>query len=186
MSQQSRLLNRASKNGWYLLFSDVSPTLWINQRHPLWIRIVCWWWQLQRRHHRMWICGSVSWSRGWESIMTVLLSGKDETGVMAEHFRLLFDKHGLELPFRYAKTSLQSLQKKLDKIRLVPLQKGWKAKCMAQFLPFQGMYYSKELGVELRRDLTLETKPTYCWVLYNYFTENAPARSRSNRSLYWY
>lgn len=67
----------------------------------------------------------------------------------------------VEESIRSAERGLQSLRKKLDKIRLVPSQSGWKAKGMAQFrrslFPFKESTLAKlkELGIELRRDLTL-------------------------------
>ena len=67
----------------------------------------------------------------------------------------------VEESIKSAKRSLQSLRKKLDKIRLVPVQTGWKAKGMAQFrrtlFPFKESTLAKlkELGVELRQDLML-------------------------------
>ena len=60
-----------------------------------------------------------------------------------------------------AERGLQSLRKKLDKVRLIPLQSGWKAKGMAQLrrtlFPFKESTLAKlkELGIELRQDLTL-------------------------------
>ena len=67
----------------------------------------------------------------------------------------------VEESIRSAEMGLQSLRKKLDKIRLVPLQTGWKAKGMAQFrrtlFPFKESTLAKlkELGIELRQNLSL-------------------------------
>lgn len=67
----------------------------------------------------------------------------------------------VEESIRSAERGLESLRKKLEKIRLVPLQLGWKAKGMAQFrrtlFPFKESTLAKlkELGIELRQDLTL-------------------------------
>ena len=67
----------------------------------------------------------------------------------------------VEESIRSAEKGLQSLRKKLDKIRLVPLEPGWKAKGMAHFrrtvFPFKESTLAKlkELGIELRQDLTL-------------------------------
>ena len=67
----------------------------------------------------------------------------------------------VEESIRSAEKGLYSLRKKLDKVRLVPLQSGWKAKGMAQFrrtlFPFKESTLArlKELGIELRQDLTL-------------------------------
>lgn len=62
---------------------------------------------------------------------------------------------------RSAEKGLQSLRKKLNKIRLVPLRSGWKAKSMAHFrrglFPFKESTLAKlkEIGIELQQDLTL-------------------------------
>ena len=67
----------------------------------------------------------------------------------------------VEESIRSAETGLQSLQKKLQKIRLAPSQPGWKAKGMAQFrktlFPFKESTLAKlkELGIELRQELSL-------------------------------
>ncbi len=67
----------------------------------------------------------------------------------------------VEESIRSAERGLHSLRKKLDKVRPVPLQSGWKAKGMAQFrrtlYPFKESTLAKlkELGIELRQDLTL-------------------------------
>lgn len=67
----------------------------------------------------------------------------------------------VEENIKSAEKGLQSLGKKLDKIRHVPLQSGWKAKGMAQFrrtlFPFKEstLVKLKELGIELRQDLML-------------------------------
>lgn len=67
----------------------------------------------------------------------------------------------VEESVRSAERNLQSLRKKLDKISLVPLETGWKAKGMAQFrrtlFPFKESTLAKlkELGIELRQDLKL-------------------------------
>ena len=67
----------------------------------------------------------------------------------------------VEESIRSAERGLQSLRKKLDKIRLVPSKSGWKAKGMAQFrrtlFPFKESTLAKlkELGIELRQDLAL-------------------------------
>lgn len=91
---------------------------------------------------------------------------------LSETFRLLesaiepevFSRRSVqrvEESIRSAERGLQSLRKKLDKICLVPLQTGWKAKGMAQFrrtlFPFKESTLAKlkELGIELRQDLKL-------------------------------
>ena len=67
----------------------------------------------------------------------------------------------VEESIRSAEKGLQSLRKKLEKVSLVPLQTGWKAKGMAQFrrtlFPFKESTLAKlnELGIELRQDLKL-------------------------------
>ena len=67
----------------------------------------------------------------------------------------------IEQSISSAESGLQSLRKKLDKIRLSPLQSGWKAKGMAQLrrtlFPFKESTLAKlkELGIELRQDLSL-------------------------------
>lgn len=69
----------------------------------------------------------------------------------------------VEESIRSAERGLQSLRKKLDKIRLVsvPPELGWKAKGMAQFrrtlFPFKESTLAKlkELGIELRQNLML-------------------------------
>lgn len=67
----------------------------------------------------------------------------------------------IEQSISSAERGLQSLRKKLDKIRLIPLQSGWKAKGMAQLrrtvFPFKESTLAKlkELGIELRQDLSL-------------------------------
>ena len=67
----------------------------------------------------------------------------------------------IEQSISSAERGLQSLRKKLDKIRLIPLQSGWKAKGMAQLrrtvFPFKESTLAKlkELGIELRQDLNL-------------------------------
>lgn len=91
---------------------------------------------------------------------------------LTKTFRLLesaletevFSRDGVqrvEESIRSAERGLESLRKKLDKIRLVPLQSGWKSKTMAQFrrtlFPFKESTLAKlkELGIELRQNLTL-------------------------------
>ena len=67
----------------------------------------------------------------------------------------------VEESIRSAEGGLQSLQKKLQKVRLTPSQSGWKAKGMAQFrrtlFPFKESTLAKlkELGIELRQELSL-------------------------------
>ena len=67
----------------------------------------------------------------------------------------------IEQSISSAESGLQSLRKKLDKLRLIPLQSGWKAKSMAQLrrtvFPFKESTLAKpkELGIELRQDLSL-------------------------------
>ena len=67
----------------------------------------------------------------------------------------------VEESIRSAERGLQSLQKKLQKVRLTPSQPGWKAKGMAQFrrtlFPFKESTLAKlkELGIELRQELSL-------------------------------
>ena len=67
----------------------------------------------------------------------------------------------VEESIRSAERGLQSLQKKLQKVQLVPSQPGWKAKGMAQFrrtlFPFKESTLAKlkELGFELRQELSL-------------------------------
>ena len=62
---------------------------------------------------------------------------------------------------RSVEKGVQSLQKKLDKLRLVPVQEGWKAKAKSQLhrtlFPFKESTLAKlkELGNELRDDLSL-------------------------------
>ena len=66
-----------------------------------------------------------------------------------------------EESIRSAERGLESLRKKLDKICLAPVQPGWRAKSTAQFrrslFPFKESTLAKlkELGIELRQDLTL-------------------------------
>ena len=78
----------------------------------------------------------------------------------------LFSRDGVqrvEESLRSARTGLQSLRKKLDKIRLVPLpsESGWKARGMVQIrrtlFPFKESTLAKlkELGIELVQNLTL-------------------------------
>ena len=91
---------------------------------------------------------------------------------LTETFRLLESAIGpkifsrgsvqkIEQSISSAESGLQSLQKKLDKICLSPLQPGWKAKGMAQLrrtvFPFKESTLAKlkELGIELRQDLSL-------------------------------
>lgn len=67
----------------------------------------------------------------------------------------------VEGSIRSAERGLESLRKKLDKIRLSPAQPGWRVKSTAQFrrtlFPFKESTLAKlkELGIELRQDLTL-------------------------------
>ena len=67
----------------------------------------------------------------------------------------------VEESIRSAESGLQSLQKKLQKVRLTPSQPGWKAKGMAQFrrtlFPFKESTLAKlkELGIELRQEVSL-------------------------------
>ena len=67
----------------------------------------------------------------------------------------------VEESIRSAESGLQSLRKKLEKIRLAPSQPGWKAKGMAQLrrtvFPFKESTLAKlkELGIELRQELKL-------------------------------
>ena len=92
--------------------------------------------------------------------------------VLTETFRLLesaieskvFSRGSvqkIEQSISSAESGLQSLRKKLDKIRLIPLESGWKAKGMAQLrrtvFPFKESTLAKlkELGIELRQDLSL-------------------------------
>ena len=69
--------------------------------------------------------------------------------------------HKVEKSIRSAEIGLQSLRKKLDKIQLTPSEPGWRAKGMAQLrrtlFPFKESTLAKlkELGVELRQDLSL-------------------------------
>lgn len=69
---------------------------------------------------------------------------------------------------------LESLKKKLDKIKLVPQQEGWREKTKAQFrravFPFKEstLVKLKELGNELRDDLSiaLDALQMYVFIIF--------------------
>lgn len=83
-----------------------------------------------------------------------------ETALKHEHF-LRDIVARLEECIRSVENGFQSLQKKLDKVQLVPSDEGWKARAKSQFrraeFPFKEstLIKLKELGSELRDDLSL-------------------------------
>ena len=116
--------------------------------------------------------GLLDYYRSWKDAEDRVAHMYASIEASTETFRLLesaIQSHSInsdsaqrvEESVRSAETALNSLRKKLDKVRLVPLQPEWKAKGMAQFrrtlFPFKESTLAKlkELGIELRQNLML-------------------------------
>ena len=116
--------------------------------------------------------GLLDYYRSWRDAEDRVTHMYASIEALTETFRLLesaissqLSRHNgmqrVEQSISSAERGVQSLQKKLDRVRLVALQSGWKAKSMAQFrrtlFPFKESTLAKlkELGIELRQDLML-------------------------------
>ena len=116
--------------------------------------------------------GLLEYYRSWKDAEDRVAHMYASIEALTETFRLLESAVGpkvfsrasvqkVEESIRSAEGGLQSLQKKLNKIRLAPLQPGWKAKGTVQLrrtmFPFKESTLAKvkELGIELRQELSL-------------------------------
>ena len=116
--------------------------------------------------------GLLEYYRSWKDAEDRVAHMYASIEALNETFRLLESAIGpkvfsrasvqkVEESIRSAERGLQSLQKKLNKIRLAPSQPGWKVKGMAQLrrtmFPFKESTLAKlkELGIELRQELSL-------------------------------
>ena len=116
--------------------------------------------------------GLLDFYRSWKDAEDQVAHMYASIEALTESFRLLESaiqsrvfNHAVvqkvEESIRSAERGFQSLQKKLQKVRLAPSQPGWKAKGMVQFrrtlFPFKESTLAKlkELGIELRQELSL-------------------------------